>query len=92
MHVFAPGVVVAAGRSLFVSPDVRAFRARAQSPKGGERRFIVGNYTGQLAGANGGVTLVRADGSFVSQTIPEVATPLALALVLAAWRRMRLSP
>jgi hypothetical protein len=92
MHVFAPGVVVAAGRSLFVSPDVRAFRARAQSPKRGERRFVVGNYTGQLAGANGGVTLVRADGSFVSQTIPEVATPLALALVLAAWRRMRLSP
>ena len=42
---FAGGTVIPAGNSIFVSPDVIAFRMRAQSPKGGEGNFVIGNYS-----------------------------------------------
>lgn len=45
---FEPGTVIGVGRSLFVSPDLRAFRARTTSPKGGEARLVVGPATGDL--------------------------------------------
>ena len=41
-HVFKPGTVVPAGKSLFLSPDVRAFRARRTGPRRGQRRFVQG--------------------------------------------------
>ena len=41
---FAGGTVIPPENSVFVSPDVIAFRARAESPKGGEGNFVVGNY------------------------------------------------
>jgi len=44
---FEPGTVVPASGVLHVSPDVRAFRARAGEP-GGVARFVVGNYRGRL--------------------------------------------
>ena len=88
-HTFAPGVVVAAGRSLFVSPDVHAFRARTQSPKAGEGRFIVGNYSGQLSAADGTVALLRENGTLVATSIPEAVAPAALVCALLAARRAR---
>lgn len=45
---FDPGTVIAAGGSLFLSPDQRAFRARGVSPTGGEGRLVVGPYDGDL--------------------------------------------
>lgn len=48
-HTFAPGTVIPAGGKLHLSPDVNAFRARADSPKGGERHFIQGAYRGHLS-------------------------------------------
>jgi len=48
-HTFRPGTVVIAGGSLYVSPNVRAFRQRALSPTGGEGRFVQGNYAGHLS-------------------------------------------
>ena len=56
---FAGGTVVPAGARVFVSPDVKAFRARAISPKAGERRFVVGPYEGQLSAR--GETIVLSD-------------------------------
>lgn len=47
--LFAGGTVIPANSSLYVSPDVKAFRARATSPKGGERRLVVGAYNGHLS-------------------------------------------
>lgn len=44
-----PGTVIPSGGSLFLSPDREAFRLRAQSPTGGEQRFVVGPYQGHLA-------------------------------------------
>ena len=46
---FRGGTVLAAGQSLYVSPDVTAFRSRSVSPTGGEKRFVQGKYKGQLA-------------------------------------------
>ncbi|MGB0952645.1 MAG: CotH kinase family protein [Planctomycetota bacterium] len=45
---FAPGTVVPAGESVFLSPDLGDFRDRSVSPKGGERLYVVGPYDGNL--------------------------------------------
>jgi hypothetical protein len=50
------GTVLPAQATLYVSPDVKAFRARASNPRGGQGLFVVGNYHGHLGG-NGHVTL-----------------------------------
>ncbi len=42
--VFKGGTVIPSLSSLFVSPNVKAFRARTETPKAGERNFVVGNY------------------------------------------------
>ncbi len=55
---FAPGTVVPAGGSCYLSPNVRAFRARTLSPKGREGHFVVGPYSGQLS-ARGATLRVR---------------------------------
>jgi hypothetical protein len=52
---FARGTVVPAASSIYVSPNVRAFRARAVSPRGHEGRFVVGPYSGHLSA--GGETI-----------------------------------
>lgn len=56
---FKPGTVVPANSSIFVSPNVRAFRARTLSPRGGQGRFVVGPWTGHLSAW--GETLVLTD-------------------------------
>ncbi len=58
-HTFQGGLVIPAGGTLFLSPDVKAFRARATSPRGNEGRFVQGNYQGQLSAR--GETLTLAD-------------------------------
>jgi len=45
---FAAGTVVPAGESVFLSPELAAFRGRQLSPKGGEGRFVIGPYDGNL--------------------------------------------
>lgn len=65
---FRPGTVIAAGRSLYVSPDVKSFRARTRSPKGGERRFVQGPYAGRLSSWGGTVTLLNERGETVAVT------------------------
>ena len=46
---FRPGTVIAAGRSLFVSPDVVAFRQRPTAPRGGQGLLVQGAYDGHLS-------------------------------------------
>jgi hypothetical protein len=62
---FRPGVVIPAGGTLYVSPNVVAFRSRASSPSGGEGRFVQGNYRGQLSNTGGTVTLYNVGGTLV---------------------------
>ncbi len=58
-HTFLPGTVIVAGGSLYVTPNVRAFLDRTSSPKGGEGRFVQGNYRGHLS--SWGETLTLTD-------------------------------
>src|SRR5262249_10271547 len=45
---FKPGTVIPSNGVIYVSPNVVAFRSRSVSPRGGEGRFVVGPYQGQL--------------------------------------------
>ena len=60
-HVFAAGTVLAPKASLYVSPNVAAFRARTSTPKGGEGLFVQGGYRGHIS--NLGETLTILDGT-----------------------------
>ena len=53
---FIPGTVIAPTNHLYVSPDVKSFRARTTGPRGGQRLLVVGPYSGQLSAR--GETLV----------------------------------
>ena len=59
-HTFPAGTVIPAGGALYITPNALAFRARATSPKGGEQRFVQGNYTGHLSSWGGTIELYNA--------------------------------
>ena len=63
---FQPGTVVPAKSAVYVSPNVRAFRARTASPHGGQGLFIVGPYSGHLNAWGESLTLSDTTGSLVS--------------------------
>ena len=46
---FKSGTVVPAGGSIYVSPRQQSFRARTTTPRGGEGKFVVGPYNGQIS-------------------------------------------
>ena len=62
MSPVSAGVVIPANGTLYLSPDVVAFRSRTVSPKGGERNFVQGNYSPQLS-SGFSVTLVDPSGA-----------------------------
>jgi hypothetical protein len=64
-HTFLPGTVLVAGGSLYVSPNVRAFRSRAASPTGGQGRFVQGNYKGHLSSWGETISLLDRSGRIV---------------------------
>lgn len=68
---FTGGTVLPAGQSLFVTPDRYAFRQRSVSPRGGERRFVTGPYSGHLNNFGETLTLKNAAGTIISTfTVP----------------------
>ena len=66
---FRPGTVIPAGRSLYASPNVRAFRARASGPRGGQGLFVQGNYGGELNAWGEAVALSDDTGRVVATTV-----------------------
>ncbi|MCC7374229.1 MAG: lamin tail domain-containing protein [Verrucomicrobiales bacterium] len=56
---FKPGTVVPTNGRIYVSPDVRQFRARTSGPRGGLGLFVVGPYTGQLSARGETLTLTN---------------------------------
>jgi hypothetical protein len=73
-HTFTPGTVIPAGGRLYISPSVPDFLARTTGPRGGQRLFVQGNYSGQLKDmGEEPLRLVAADGSFIAQVAPAVA-------------------
>jgi hypothetical protein len=78
---FKPGTVIPAGRVLYVSPDVKAFRARVSSPRGGQSLFVVGPYRGQLSARGETVRLLSAAGRLAdSWRYPAAPTAAQLGL------------
>ena len=64
---FPPGTTVsalAAGvtNRIYVSPEVKAFRARTTGPRGGQRLQVVGGYSGQLSARGETLVLVNPAG------------------------------
>jgi hypothetical protein len=68
-YVFQPGVVLPSGGTLYVSPDVNAFRTRPRGPTGGEGRFVQGNYDGRLSGELGILRVHNAEGTLVTSRL-----------------------
>ena len=64
-YTFRPGVVIPADGTLYVSPDVAAFRSRATGPTGGQGLFVQGPYLGRLPNRSGILKLSRPDGTLV---------------------------
>ncbi|GAB4823908.1 hypothetical protein N2152v2_010954 [Parachlorella kessleri] len=65
---FRPGTVIPAQDSVYVAADINAFKQRSSSPKGGEGKFVVGPFAGQLLGAGASVTLADPQGQTVATT------------------------
>jgi len=75
-YIFRPGVVIPAGKSLYVSPNVVTFRARATGPSGGQSLFVQGDYSGHLSSLGDTIQLVAADGTVIADvTTPAQPTP-----------------
>ncbi len=62
------GTVIPSNGSVFLTPDLISFRARAASPKGGEDLFVQGNYSGHLSNFGETLILRRGDGSVAATT------------------------
>ena len=61
-----PGTVIPAGASLYVSPNVKAFRARTTGPRGGQSLFVTGPYGGHLNAWGESLTLADPADRLVS--------------------------
>ncbi|HNX34925.1 MAG TPA: lamin tail domain-containing protein [Kiritimatiellia bacterium] len=82
-HTFKGGTVIPAGAGtaatnyiglLHLVKDACAFRARASGPTGGERRFVQGNYEGQLS-ARGGTLILRDQKGLLIATYTYAGAP-----------------
>jgi hypothetical protein len=60
------GTVIPPRGSLYLSPNVVAFRARAKAPRGGLGLFVQGSYHGRLSAWGESLTLSDATGRLVS--------------------------
>jgi hypothetical protein len=62
-HTFKPGTVIPSGDSIYVTPNVRVFRARSSGPSGGQGLFVQGNYQGHLSSFGETIQLLAEDGT-----------------------------
>jgi len=95
---FQPGVVIPAGRTLYVSPDVVAFRTLAAGERTGH--FVQGNYEGRMSGGGGILRLYGSDGALVASKPfldrnlvfqwPMVGAVSLLALSVLLYRRIKM--
>lgn len=74
---FRPGTVIPGPGSLYLSPDVNAFRARATGPRGGQGLLVQGNYRGQLSARGETVRLIHREGWLVREVSYPGAPSLA---------------
>lgn len=87
-HTFRPGTVIPAvsaadpdRNKLYVARNAPGFRARATSPKGGERHLVSSGYSGQLSARGETLNLLTdSDVVIATTTTPAAPTPSQLAL------------
>jgi hypothetical protein len=71
-YTFPPGTVIPASGSLYVTPDVLTFLARATGPSGGQELFVQGNYAGHISNVGEIIELVAPD----SEIVASILTPV----------------
>ncbi|MBN1853145.1 MAG: lamin tail domain-containing protein [Pirellulales bacterium] len=64
---FQPGTVIPSHSSLYVSPNVVAFRSRTTDPSGGLGLFVLGNYSGHLSNFGETLRLIACDGEVIHE-------------------------
>jgi spore coat protein CotH len=73
-----PGTVIPAGRSIYLTPSVNAFRARTAGPRKGQSLFVQGPFSGYLsASGNSPLTVRRSDGTLACRNASATNTVLA---------------
>jgi len=89
-YTWKPGTVIPARGTLYLSPNVVAFRNRATSPTGGEGHFVQGdydfiiNYQGRLSNGSGTLELYNKQEQLISSQLFEVPlSPLAGQLIIS---------
>ena len=70
-HQFEAGTVLVPGGTLYLTPNINAFRARATGPSGSQSLFVQGNYQGNLSNHGAAVQLVGADDTVVDELTTE---------------------
>ena len=73
---FKGGTVVNAGTSIYVSPKQLSFRARTTTPRGGEGKYVVGPYSGQIS-ARGEIIELRDATSVIVTSATTTVNPTA---------------
>ncbi len=68
-HTFTPGTVIPAGGTLYLTPNRRAFLARAAAPKGGQSLFVQGNYSGKLGSRPSALAITDTAGFIAAETL-----------------------
>ena len=66
---FAEGTVLPSNGVAYVSPDVRAFKARPVAPRGGMGLFIIGPYKGQLSARGEPLMISNNNGTMVYSNV-----------------------
>lgn len=69
-HTFQPGVIMPTNSSLYISPNVVAFRARTNGPRGSQGLFVQGSYKGQLSARGGTLRLLDGPRQVASTAYP----------------------
>ena len=76
-YAFPAGTVLPAGNSLYLSPEVNAFRSRPTGPSGGQGLFVQGPYSGRLQHAIEPIRLIDDWNKEVAQlTVDTPPSPL----------------
>ena len=65
-HEIEPGTVIPGGGSLYLTPDLLAFRARPSGPSGGQGLFVQQGYNGHLSNFGETIELLDLDGTVVA--------------------------
>lgn len=63
-----PGTVIPAGGSLYLSPNVNAFRGRTSGPSGNQGLFVQGPYVNRLPSAGGTLEIIDRSGRVSAST------------------------